>query len=110
MDTWTSDNPNAKYPLLLLQSAAGANPNNICSDFWIRSGAYMRVKNVVLGYTVPAKHINSIGIEHLRFYLSAQNLFTISNAYKGYDPENDVNSGNFYPVMQTFSFGVDLRF
>ena len=110
MDTWTSDNPNAKYPLLLLESAAGANPNNICSDFWIRSGAYMRVKNVVLGYTVPAKHINSIGIEHLRFYLSAQNLFTISNAYKGYDPENDVNSGNFYPVMQTFSFGVDLRF
>jgi hypothetical protein len=110
LDTWSPENPNAEYPLLLLESAAGSNPNNIVSDFWIKSGAYMRVKNVVLGYTVPARLLNTINIEQFRFYINAQNLFTISNAYKGYDPESSVNSGNFYPVMQMFSFGVDLRF
>ncbi len=110
LDTWTPDNPNAEYPLLLLEGTAGSNSNNIVSDFWIKSGAYMRVKNVVIGYTLPARLLNTINIEQLRFYVSAQNLFTISSAYKGYDPENNVDSGSFYPVMQTISFGVDLRF
>ena len=110
LDTWTPDNPNAKYPLLLVEGQDGSNPNNIVSDFWIKSGAYMRIKNVVIGYTVPAKKLRKVGIDQLRFYVNGQNLFTISNAYKGYDPENDVASGNFYPVMQTLSFGVDLSF
>jgi TonB-linked SusC/RagA family outer membrane protein len=110
LDTWTPQNPNAEYPLLLLEGQAGSNPNNIVSDFWIKSGAYMRVKNVVVGYKLPAKMLNKVGIDNLRFYVNAQNLFTISNAYSGYDPENGVSNGNFYPVMKTFTFGVDLRF
>lgn len=110
LDTWTPENPNAKYPLLLVEGQDGSNPNNIVSDFWIKSGAYMRVKNIVLGYTVPAKSLKKAGIDQLRFYVNAQNLFTISNAYPGYDPENYVNGGNFYPVMQTLTFGVDFSF
>jgi hypothetical protein len=110
LDTWSPENPNAEYPLLLLESAAGTNPNNITSDFWIRSGAYMRVKNVVIGYTVPARLFKSANIDQLRFYISGQNLLTVSNAYKGYDPESSVDNGNFYPLMQTFTFGIDLRF
>ncbi|WP_080904856.1 TonB-dependent receptor [Parabacteroides sp. Marseille-P3160] len=109
LDTWTPDNRDAEFPLLLIDGS-GNNPNNIVSDFWIKSGAYMRLKNVVLGYSLPKSSLNKLKIENLRFYVSGQNLFTLCSAYKGYDPENYVNNGNFYPVMQTFTFGVDLRF
>lgn len=107
-DTWTPDNPNAKYPLLLIEQVAGSNPNNICSSFWIKSGAYMRLKNLVVGYTLPRKVLGKSGISHLRFYLSGQNLFTVQNAYPGYDPEASPSS--YYPLMRIYTFGIDLRF
>lgn len=109
LDSWTPENRDAEFPLLLIDGS-GNNPNNIVSDFWIRSGAYLRLKNVVIGYNLPKSTIDNLNIESLRFYINGQNLFTICNAYKGYDPENYVNNGSFYPVMQTFTFGIDLRF
>ena len=109
LDTWSPDNTDAKFPLLLIDGS-GTNPNNIVSDFWIKNGAYLRVKNVEIGYTLSSKVLEKVKINHVRLYLSGQNLFTISNAYKGYDPENRVDGGNFYPVMRTYSFGVDLNF
>jgi TonB-linked SusC/RagA family outer membrane protein len=107
-DSWTPDNPNAKYPLLVAETTSGSNPNNICSSFWIKSGAYMRLKNLVVGYTLPKNITGKAGISHLRFYLSGQNLFTVQNAYPGYDPE--ANAGSYYPLMRIYTFGIDLRF
>lgn len=109
LDSWTPENRDAEFPLLLIDGT-GSNPNNIVSDFWIKSGAYLRLKNVAVGYTLPKGILNKLGLEHLRFYISGQNLFTIQDAYDGYDPENNVDNGSFYPVMQTFTFGLDLRF
>jgi hypothetical protein len=109
LDTWTPENRDAEYPLLLIDGQ-GSNSNNIVSDFWLKSGAYMRLKNVVIGYTVPAKALSKIKLDHLRFYVSGQNLYTLSHAYKGYDPENSVSGGSFYPVMETFTFGLDFNF
>lgn len=109
LDSWTPENRDAKYPLLLIDGS-GNNPNNIVSDFWVKSGAYLRLKNVVLGYTLPKKVLEKTKLDNLRFYVSGQNLFTIKSGYKGYDPENYVDGGNFYPLMQTFTFGVDIRF
>lgn len=107
LNAWSEDNRNAEFPLLLIDGS-GSNMNNIPSSFWVRSGAYMRLKNVTVGYTLPKKFLNKTKIENLRFYISGQNLFTICNAYDGYDPESKINS--FYPVMQVYTFGVDLRF
>lgn len=109
LDNWTENNRDAQFPLLLIDGT-GSNPNNIISDFWVKSGAYMRVKNVVIGYTLPESLVRRYSIQHVRLYASAQNLFTFSNAYEGYDPENSVDSGSFYPLMQTYTFGVDIRF
>lgn len=109
LDSWTPENRNAEFPLLLIDGTGG-NANNIVSDFWIKSGAYMRLKNVAIGYSLPKSLLSRIKLDNLRFYVSGQNLFTISDAYKGYDPENYVNDGNYYPIMQTFTFGVDIRF
>lgn len=111
LDSWTEDNPNAAYPILVPEANAG--DNYVRSDKWVRSGAYCRLKNMVLGYTLPKKVVQSIGINNLRVYVGAQNLFTIDNFYKGYDPEVSYGGsvgGEFYPIMQTFTFGLDVKF
>ncbi|SEG15209.1 SusC/RagA family TonB-linked outer membrane protein [Parabacteroides chinchillae] len=107
LDSWSETNRDAKFPLLLIDGS-GSNMNNIPSSFWVKSGAYMRVKNVTIGYTLPKKILSKTKIDNLRFYISGQNLFTICNVYDGYDPESDI--GSFYPVMQVYTFGIDLRF
>ncbi|MGV8139413.1 MAG: TonB-dependent receptor [Mangrovibacterium sp.] len=109
LDNWTENNRDAQFPLLLIDGT-GSNPNNIISDFWVKSGAYMRVKNVVIGYNLPESLVHRYSVQRVRLYASAQNLFTFSDAYKGYDPENSVDSGSFYPLMQTYTFGIDIRF
>ncbi|MDR1681050.1 MAG: TonB-dependent receptor [Prevotellaceae bacterium] len=111
-DYWTEDNRNAAFPRLLTVASSVVNPNYFLSDFWIKSGAYLRVKNIVVGYTLPKKITQSLRLGKVRFYVSAQNLFTISNAYEGYDPETWITSGSgsFYPVMRTCTAGIDIQF
>lgn len=109
LDYWTETNRDAEFPILLIDGS-GANPNNIISTFWTKSGAYARLKNVVVGYSFPSAWTEKVRIGKARLYVAGQNLFTVSNAYKGYDPENAVNGGSFYPVMRTFTCGLDIQF
>ena len=108
MDSWTPDNPNAEYPILVPE--ANSADNFVKSDKWVRDASYLRLKNVVLGYTLPKFKTQNV---KLRFYISGDNLFTISKFYKGYDPEVSYGGtvgGEFYPIMQTYTFGVNLEF
>ncbi|MDR0729759.1 MAG: TonB-dependent receptor [Prevotellaceae bacterium] len=109
-DYWREDNRNAAFPRLLTVASGAVYHNYFMSDFWVKSGAYLRVKNVVLGYTLPKKITQAIRLNRVRVYLSGQNLFTVSNAYEGYDPENTVSNGDFYPVMRTITAGLDIQF
>jgi TonB-linked SusC/RagA family outer membrane protein len=109
LDYWTEDNRDAKFPILLIDGS-GNNPNNVISDFWVKSGAYLRLKNVVLGYTLPRHLTNRWNMNKVRFYLSGNNLLTFSNAYEGYDPEISVSGGSFYPLMRTMTVGLDINF
>lgn len=109
LDYWTETNRDAEFPILLIDGS-GANPNNIISTFWTKSGAYARLKNLAIGYSFPSAWTEKIRIGKARFYVAGQNLFTVSNAYKGYDPEISVNGGSFYPVMKTFTCGLDIQF
>jgi len=109
LDYWTEDNRDAKFPILLIDGS-GNNPNNIISDFWVKSGAYLRLKNVVVGYTLPRQLTNRWNMNKMRFYLSGNNLLTFSNGYEGYDPENSVSGGSFYPLMRTMTVGLDINF
>jgi TonB-linked SusC/RagA family outer membrane protein len=108
LDSWSEENRNAEYPLLLIDGSGGGNMNNIPSSFWVKSGAYMRLKNVSVGYSLPKNILGKSGLSNVRFYLSGQNLLTIAKGYKGYDPEGDVSS--YYPVTQVYTFGVDIKF
>lgn len=106
LDRWTPNNHNASYPRLYY----GQTHNLEVSDYWILNAAYLRVKNIQVGYTVPKEYTQKIMIDKLRIYLSADNLFTISNYYKGYDPEIRSSDGDSYPQMKTFVLGVNVTF
>lgn len=116
MDRWTPDNTTATVP-----RATWMDPNNNKrpSDYYLEDGSYLRMKNLSLGYTVPKVLTRRIGLEKIRFYASAQNLFTFTS-YSGYDPElgidtigadleSNVDRGQ-YPQSVSYSFGVNLIF
>lgn len=111
IDSWTPDNLDAAYPILVPE--ANSADNFELSDRWVKEGSYLRLKNVVLGYSLPKSFLEKAKIEGLRLYVSAQNLFTISSFYDGYDPEVNYGGnlgGEFYPIMQTYSIGANLKF
>ncbi len=87
------------------------NKNTRASDRYIEDGSYLRVKNITLGYTLPATLTNKISVSRARIYASAQNLFTFTE-YQGFDPEvgfNGIDNSN-YPLNRTISVGVNLGF
>ena len=111
-DRWTPTHASNKVP-----SAKGYVKNELYSRF-IEDGSFLRLKNVVLGYTIPNKWTKKAYISRLRVYASAQNLFCISG-YSGYDPEVSTASSNpmtpgldwgAYPKSRIFTFGLEVQF
>ncbi|MGB3006057.1 MAG: TonB-dependent receptor [Chitinophagaceae bacterium] len=111
LSRWTGEGTSNDYPRLTSNDANG-NFGNM-SDFYLEKGDYLRLKVVQLGYTLKHKYLNKIGATSLRFYLTGENLLTLTN-YTGYDPE--VGGGVFgidkgyYPQARSFIFGAQLQF
>ena len=89
---------------------------NIMLDAFVEDGSFIRCSDVTIGYTLPKSIIKKIFVNKVRAYISASNLFILTN-YSGYDPEVDVQSGltpsmdyNRYPRARTFSFGLNVTF
>lgn len=107
IDRWTPQNPNASYPRLTVGSESTNNAAK--SDFWIQNGAYIRLKNIQLGYTIPNSLTKKIGVSRLRVFLSGENLLTLSKMVGGWDPETTATSGGrIYPVATVTSIGLNL--
>ncbi|MEI7661583.1 MAG: TonB-dependent receptor [Bacteroidota bacterium] len=86
------------------------------SDYFIQDGSFIRLRNIILGYTLPAKACKKIAMQTIRVYIKADNLYTLTK-YSGYTPEiasgNVIGSGidgGVYPITAVFSFGVNLNF
>ncbi|MDF3078477.1 MAG: TonB-dependent receptor [Sphingobacteriaceae bacterium] len=108
---WTPETAStATYPRFL-QKADGAQQNYLLSDFWLRDGRYIRLKNVQLGYQLPKKVLGKLPIENVRFYANAYNLITWDQV-KRIDPESnpDQNNGQFYPQQRIINFGLNVGF
>lgn len=105
-DYWTPNNPNATFPRLT--PTIGVNSTN--SSFWVKNSAYFRLKNVNIGMKVPQTLVKKIGMESARLYISGQNLVTLTKFWKGFDPEQNNNSAEFYPLMKTYTIGLNLKF
>ncbi len=110
LQRWTKENPNrwAPHPRVQILSNAG-EPNLFTSDFWARNASYLRIKNMQIGYSLPKKWLSGMGVNKLRVYFSADNVYTFDSYYPGWDPE--INTGGyFYPITATFTFGLNLVF
>jgi TonB-linked SusC/RagA family outer membrane protein len=107
-DYWRPDNQKALFPRLL-PSGSGGN-NYLLASQWIRSAAYFRIKNINIGYTIPKSVLNKAKISSLRVYFSCANLLTFSDAWKGFDPEINTANAEFYPLMRTFTGGINVNF
>ena len=110
---WTSDNPdpNAKYPKL--KSLNQGSGTIMTSTYWNRSAAFARLKNVQVGYTLPASLVKKAGLSKMRIYFSGQNLFSLNHFYKGWDPEMSMDTGDnsqFYPLTSVYTFGINASF
>ena len=122
LDFWTPVNTDARWPRLSAPGSA-SNTNNYqkSSDIYIFNAAYLRLKNIQIGYTIPKELCSKIGIQKLRLSVNAQNLFTLSkNTF--IDPESTefgsnmggtggsgANSGRNYPTLKYYGFGLDLE-
>ena len=113
LNYWTPTNTDTNIPRL---AAADYNNNNRLSDRYVENGTYLRLRNVQLGYTLPASLVQKAKLQRVRIYLSGQNLFTISN-YSGIDPEvgqgGSLSRGvdfGIYPQSRTITGGVNVTF
>ena len=107
-NTWSVDRPNAKYPILTHDDDRNTW-NYRTSDNLIVSAAYVRLKNLQVGYTLPQRWMDKIHVSRLRVYFSGNDLFEIHNMPFNYDPEMN-GSYACYPFMRYFSFGLNLNF
>jgi TonB-linked SusC/RagA family outer membrane protein len=118
-NSWHGEGTSNTLPRL---SWNGASNNKMPSTRFLEDGSYLRLKNVQLGYTLPKSLLSRLNISGLRFYVSAQNIFTITK-YKGIDPElyisnNQLGDGDkaagidwgTYPSARTYTFGINVNF
>lgn len=113
LNYWTPENTNTNIPRL---TDADVNDNDRISDRYVESGSYLRLRNAQLGYTLPSSIAKKMKMQNVRFYISGQNLFTISN-YSGLDVEVGQSSSlsrgvdyGIYPQAITFTGGVNITF
>ena len=105
-DYWTEDNQNAYWPRMYNNN--GNDFNFKPSDKWVQNGAYVRLKNVQIGYKLP---INKRIIDQARLYVSGSDIWEYSNVLSVFDPEVGNNaSANYYPFFRTWSLGLSLTF
>jgi TonB-linked SusC/RagA family outer membrane protein len=115
---WTPEHPSDRYARAVGTGGDNSSINNVPSSVWIEDGSFLKLKNVSLGYTLPSSVLNRFSISRLRVYVSAQNLFTITQ-YTGLDPEIGIQGGNAtqngvdngtYPSSKYFTFGLNVTF
>ena len=100
---WYEGRTDASYPRLLDYSDTR---NEQYSDFWVASKAYLKIRNITLGYPLPSQWTKVAYMDRVRVYGSLENFFTFSK-WKGYDPEV---SGVTYPTMRQAVIGINVTF
>jgi TonB-linked outer membrane protein, SusC/RagA family/TonB-dependent outer membrane receptor, SusC/RagA subfamily, signature region len=107
-NTWTPENPNAKFPKLMANG--DWNFVSALSDALYRKASYFSLKTVNVGYTLPQRWTSKIGIESLRIFFAADNLYFTSK-HSGFDPRTDYvgQDGFGFPQAKTFTFGITIN-
>ena len=107
--TWTPENTNAEYTIMSRdQNFNKFNYNNV--DESVQDNKYIRLKSLVVGYSLPKQWIAKAGLSKLRIYFSGDDLWEWTKVKDGYDPENGEASNNTFPFSRLLTFGVDVTF
>jgi hypothetical protein len=115
LNSWTGEGSTNTFTRNAYDAALS---NRWFSTFNIENGAFLRVRNVQLGYTLPVSVSQKVGMSRTRVYVAAQNLFTFTK-YSGYDPEIGSRNSNAlqtgvdfgrYPVSRMFTGGINFQF
>lgn len=107
-DMWTPENP--RQDVFFPRLRNGTNGHNFqSSTWWQKNMSFLRVKDIVLGYTLPTSILRKFGVEKFRVYVIGNNLLTFSK-FDLWDVELGTNNGMKYPVMKSASIGFELNF
>lgn len=101
-NSWSVENRNATMPRLF-----GSNNTNPQQTFWLDDLSYVRLKNVQLGYHIPNQLLTKVGINDIRVYGTAENLLTFTK-FHGVDPEKQIDVNDPYPLIKSFSLGINI--
>ena len=107
-DRWTVDNPSQDvfYPRL----SYGPNTNNgVACSWWLKNMSYLRLKNIELGWSIPQRWADRSFLSGARVFVRGTNVLTFSD-FKLWDPELKSADGGRYPLMRSFSAGVEFKF
>lgn len=109
LDYWTPDNTDAYYA-----RPSWTGRNHQTQTRFLQNGAYCRLKNVTLGYTLPKKWMEKAKIQSLRVYISADNVATMTSLSSIFDPEATGSmygdAGKLYPLQRVVSVGLNINF
>lgn len=105
-DVYTPDNPDGKYPRPIGKN--WLESGTLGSSFWMRNGAYLRLKNLNLAYNLPEKWVKKLSLSGVQFFANGTNLFAFSDMTEFQDPEQE--NYDSYPVMKTYTIGINARF
>lgn len=101
---WTPQHPNAYFPVLRF----GGADNFLSQTKYLQNAAYMRLKNISIGYNFSTSLLQKIKIQRLRVYVTGENILTLTNLYPAYDPE--LLNAPGYPLNKAYSAGIQVSF
>lgn len=103
-DSWSPENPDGEYPGYRDTGYRTRFPE---SSFWLQSGSFVRLKNVNLSYSLPETLISRLKVNSIRLFFTGTNLLLLHSGVETHDPE--VNNIRAYPMMKTYSFGLNIN-
>lgn len=110
-NVWSPSDPNAYFPNLHSALNNGINTYNYQASSWsVQNGAYVRLKNLVIGYTLPQNMVKSIS--KIRVYVSGSDLFELDHIHDGWDPESTrtISGNERYPFYRLVTLGANVTF
>lgn len=113
--SWSVDNPDTDIPIVKTGNTAQLNAR-AWADVWVEDGSFVRLRNIIVGYSLPKSVLNKISLSKIRVYLASDNPITITK-YSGFDPEVGSNGlskrgldQGRYPISSQYRVGVQLGF
>lgn len=106
LDHWTPENPNGYFPRPKSYLDWGTGDLSEIQTKYMQNAAFLRMKNLTIGYSLPQRWTHSINLQKVRLYFSGENLFEVTKLNKNYDPEGLDDTS--HPYQRTFSIGLNI--